>query len=216
MIYSKLLGAGVILAAAAMPNAAKAADAFAPAADRWTGPYVGVFGGYVSLDADGEYEGEGVIDGGPVKGFLYGGQIGYNKQIESAVLGIEADIALSDADGDVVNDSGTEFAATDLNYLATIRGRAGMLLGESESTLLFATAGLAVAEFDVDFEGEAGTFTHLGVVAGGGLEHMLTEQISVKAEYNYMVTFDKDTGGSSGEDIGYDGHVAKLGVNFHF
>ena len=166
--------------------------------------------------SDGEYEGEGVIDGGPVQGFLYGGQIGYNKQIESAVLGIEADIALSDADGDVVNDTGSEFAATDLNYLATVRGRAGILLGESDSTLLFATAGLAVAEFDVDFEGEAGTFTHLGVVAGAGLEHMVTDQISIKAEYNYMMSFEKDTSGSSGEDISYDGHIAKFGVNFHF
>lgn len=50
MIYSKLLGAGVILAAAAMPNVAKAADASVPASDTWTGPYVGAFGGHTSLD----------------------------------------------------------------------------------------------------------------------------------------------------------------------
>ena len=216
MIYSKLLGAGVILVAAALPTVANAADPFVPVSDVWTGPYVGAFGGYVSLDASGEYEGEGIIDGGPIEGFLLGGQIGYNKQIETAVLGIEADIGWSDADGDVVNNSGSEFAATDLNYLATIRGRAGMVFGENDSTLLFATAGLAIGEFDVDFEGAAGTFTHVGLVVGGGLEHMVTDRISIKAEYNYMMLGSKDTPDSEGENIGYDGHVVKLGVNFHF
>ncbi|MEQ1522141.1 MAG: outer membrane protein [Aestuariivirga sp.] len=216
MIYSKLLGAGVILAAAAMPTVANAADAYAPVSDTWTGPYVGAFGGYVSLDTDGEYEGDPIIDGGPVQGFLFGGQIGYNKQIETAVLGIEADIAYSDADGDVETDEG-ETALTDLNYLATVRARAGMVFGESDSTLLFVTGGLAIGEFDSDFEGEESGGTHTGYVIGAGLEHMVTDRFSIKAEYNYMGFGKKDySDDNEGENISYDGHVAKLGVNFHF
>src|SRR3989337_783909 len=124
MIYSKLLGAGVILVAAAMPNAAHAADAFVPVSDVWTGPYIGAFGGYASLDAGGEFGGDDITDGGPIEGFLLGGQIGYNKQIETVVLGIEADVAYSDVDGSISNGDGEgegegESASVDLNYLAT-------------------------------------------------------------------------------------------------
>ena len=214
MIYSKLLGAGVILVAAAMPNGANAADAFVPVSDVWTGAYIGAFGGYVSLKADGQYEGEGITDDGPIDGFLLGGQIGYNKQFETAVLGLEADIAWSNADG-IVESEGEE-ADTDLNFLATVRGRAGMLFGESDSTLLFATAGVAIADFDAEFEGQSDGATHLGLVVGGGLEHMVTDRISIKAEYNYMMFGNKDYDDAEGENISYDGHVVKLGVNFHF
>jgi hypothetical protein len=66
MIYSKLLGAGVVLVAAAMPNAANAADPYVPVSDVWTGPYIGVYGGYASLDTSGEYEGREISDGGPI------------------------------------------------------------------------------------------------------------------------------------------------------
>lgn len=219
MIYSKLLGAGALLVAAAMPTASHAADAFVPVSDVWTGPYIGAFGGYTWLDAHGEFGGDDITDGGPVDGFLLGGQIGYNKQIDSAVLGLEADLAYSDASGTV--DAEGESASVDLNYLATIRGRAGIVLGESDRTLLFATAGLAIGDFDVDFEGDSVGNTHLGVVVGAGLEHMVTDNISIKAEYNYMkfeskgLDFDGD-GDSEGENISYDGHVIKLGVDFHF
>jgi len=217
MIYSKLLGAGVILAAAAMPNVANAADAFVPASDTWTGPYIGAFGGYAWLDAndDGEYESEGITDGGPVKGFLVGGLLGYNHQMENIVLGIEADLAYSFANGDVVNDD-DEVADTDLNFLGTVRGRAGMVFGESDNTLLFVTGGLAVGDFDADFEGQSDGATHLGYVIGAGLEHMVTESFSIKAEYNYMDFGKKDYDDAEGENISYDGHVVKLGVNFHF
>lgn len=215
MIYSKLLGAGVILAVAAMPTVANAADAYAPVSDVWTGGYVGAFGGYTWLDINGEYEADDTDDDGPVDGFLVGGQIGYNHQMEKIVLGVEADLAYSFAKGDLVTIDGEE-AATDLNYLGTLRGRAGMVFGESDSTLLFVTGGLAVGDFDADFEGQSDGATHLGYVIGAGLEHMMTESFSIKAEYNYMDFGKKDYDDAEGEDISYDGHVVKLGVNFHF
>jgi outer membrane immunogenic protein len=217
MIYSKLLGAGVILVAAAMPNAANAADPYVPVSDVWTGPYIGAFGGYVSLDADGDFEGVGVTDGGPIDGFLLGGQIGYNKQIDSAVLGLEADVAYSNASGFV--DAEGEGTDVDLEFLATVRGRAGMLFGETDSTLLFATAGLAIGDFEAEFEnGASDSATHLGFVVGAGLEHRVTDEISIKAEYNYMKFGNEDYDDGEGEDVNYDydGHVVKLGVNFHF
>lgn len=217
MIYSKLLGAGALLAGVALPNLANATDPYVPepAADVWTGPYIGLFAGYTWLDADGAYGGEGIDDGGPVDGGLYGGQIGYNHQMDGIVLGVEADIAYSDAHGIVEGDTG-EQAETDLEFLATIRARGGFLLGESDSTLLFATAGLAIGDFDVDFEGSPGSVTQVGFVAGAGVEHLVTEDISVKAEYNYVYFDGTDNDDAEGEDISYDGHVVKIGANFHF
>jgi outer membrane immunogenic protein len=222
MIYSKLLGAGVILVAAAMPGVANAADPYVPVSDVWTGPYIGAFGGYASLEADGTFDFTEIEDGGPVEGFLLGGQIGYNKQFESAVLGLEADIAWSDADGTLQNEEGEE-AETDMDYLATVRGRAGMVFGETDSTLLFATAGVVFGGFEIEADdGEEGIAsdenTHFGLVVGAGVEHLVTDSISIKAEYNYMMlgTEDYDDIEGRGENISFDGHVVKLGVNFHF
>ena len=45
---------------------------------------------------------------------------------------------------------------------------------------------------------------------------MFTDSISVKAEYNYMDFESKDYDDVEGEDVSYDGHLVKLGVNFHF
>lgn len=216
MIYSKLLGAGALLVAAAMPTTTHAADIVdpVPVSDVWTGAYVGAFGGYTWLDMDGTFEGEGLEDDGPIEGFLLGGQIGYNHQMENLVLGVEADLAYADVDGDFSN--GEEGSAS-MDFLGTLRARAGIALGETDSTLLFATAGLAVGEFNVDdFEGNDDGKTHLGLVVGGGVEHMLTDSFSIKAEYNYMDFESKDYDDVEGEDVSYDGHVVKLGVNFHF
>jgi outer membrane immunogenic protein len=134
--------------------------------------------------------------------------------MESLVLGVEADLAYADVDGDFSN--GEEGSAS-MDFLGTLRARAGIALGETDRTLLFATAGLAVGEFNVDdFEGESDGNTHLGLVVGGGVEHMLTDSFSIKAEYNYLDFESKDYDDAEGENVSYDGHVVKLGVNFHF
>ena len=64
-----------------------------------------------------------------------------------------------------------------MDFLANFRARAGIPLGETDSTLLFATAGLAIGEFEVDdFEGNSDGSTHLGLVVGGGVEHKFTDK----------------------------------------
>jgi len=213
MLYSKLLGAGALLAAVAMPTVANSADAYEPVSDVWTGAYIGAFGGYEWLDADGEFEGA-PLSNDTIDGFMLGSQIGYNHQINNMVLGIEAELAYSFADGSF--DAGGEGAEFDQNYLGTLRARAGMVFGEGDSTLLFATAGVALSDFDAEFEGESAGNSHLGLVVGVGVEHMITESVSIKAEYNYLDFGNEDYDDAEGEDVSYDGHVAKLGINFHF
>src|SRR6516165_1091839 len=93
----------------------------------WQGLYGGVHLGWGwSDDAD---------------GVVGGGQIGYNWQSQQFVYGIEADISGADigisdtfvAPGVVLN------ASASIDWLATIRGRAGYLI--QPRLLLYATAG---------------------------------------------------------------------------
>ena len=206
MIYSRLLGAGILLASTAMSSLAFAGDT-------WTGGYIGAVGGFSSLDADTVSFGNKFNDGSPVEGGFFGGDLGFNEQINNLVLGVEGDYAFSNASGDSFIFTLPAFPL-DMHSLGTIRARAGMAFGENENTLLFATAGLAVGEFERTDGGIHEKATHTGLVVGLGLEHMITDSVSIKAEYEF-VKFGKKTY-DRGETVKYDGHVVKLGVNFHF
>src|SRR5712671_1915427 len=99
-----------LLAAATICTAAQAADLSGPAGSggykdgpvygpTWTGFYIGAHGGYGSGDWTGNltytdgpsgFPGSRTVDS---NGWFGGGQVGYNKQIGTIVIGIEADIA---------------------------------------------------------------------------------------------------------------------------
>src|SRR6267143_6191725 len=71
----------------------------------WTGPYAGAFGGY----------GGSTSGGLDAKGGFGGGQIGYNIQTGSLVLGIEGDIAGGDISSQTVNVFGIPFTTAVTN-----------------------------------------------------------------------------------------------------
>jgi outer membrane immunogenic protein len=64
-------------------------------------------------------------------GFLYGGQIGFNYQIDQFVLGAEGDVSGSTlkADGICAAVAGTNCRTT-MDYLASLRARVGMPIGQ--------------------------------------------------------------------------------------
>src|SRR5258708_11526600 len=83
----------------------------------WTGPYAGAFGGY----------GWSTSGGLDAKGGFGGGQIGYNIQTGSLVLGIEGDIAGGDISSQTVNVFGIPFTSAFANHpLVPLRARAGV------------------------------------------------------------------------------------------
>src|SRR5260370_29496811 len=97
----------------------------------WTGPYAGAFGGY----------GWSTSGGLDAKGGFGGGQIGYNIQTGSLVLGIEGDIAGGDISqtAQAVNVFGVPFTTAFTNdALASLRGRAGLAYN---TWLFYGTAG---------------------------------------------------------------------------
>lgn len=194
-----------------------------PPVYNWTGVYAGINAGYhwggshfsfTGADTDGgglgALVGAGAIPTtgvGGASGFIGGGQIGYNYQISSIVLGLELDI-----DGATGRNSRTTVAAPfgfvpvatedaqQLNWLGTLRGRIGWT--PFDRLLIYGTGGLAFGQSTAFFSatGPAAApplfasvtnTVSVGWTVGGGFEYALPStwfpwsNWSVKVEYLY-------------------------------
>ncbi len=133
----------------------------------WSGPYVGVTGGY-------GWEG-GTVSG---NGWIGGAYAGANVQTPTnLVLGVEGDITAS-------GKSGTSGGLTVSNpWDATLRGRLGYALG---NVMIYGTGGLAVGEVKATTTTPSNeTATQLGWAAGGGIEAALGRNVTGRVEYRY-------------------------------
>ena len=206
-----LLAATSIAALVGVPFHANAQDRITSV---WTGAYMGVHGGVAALrsttyDLDGFgpfvffAAGTGSVTQNRTSG-LAGGHVGYNWQSRRLVYGVEADIAGAfggNADVTLNQDlfGGTIFQqtySTELKWLSTFRGRAGL---ELDGTLAYVTAGLAVAgirnrwgqgftdgtplEFSDRF---VDTGARFGWTVGGGIEHRFSPNWSARLEGLFM------------------------------
>jgi outer membrane immunogenic protein len=158
-----------------------------PAVNNWQGAY---FGGVVGIGwmhtrdvatFGGAAVGTVTLNGA---GPTIGGTLGYNWAFNSRwLIGAEADLSFSaiSADNNSVCNPGCE---TGMDWLSTIRGRAGYAQGP---WLAYLTAGAAMAGFHihqpVNFDFKE---TKLGAAVGGGIEYKLAADWSVKAEYQYL------------------------------
>ncbi|ARN79923.1 outer membrane protein [Methylocystis bryophila] len=101
-----------------------------------------------------------------------------------------------------------------LNYLGTVRGRAGWLF--TPTLLVYGTAGFAYG--GVQAWGQNNLRT--GWTAGGGLEWMFAPNWSAKIEYLYADLSSGGQNGGSGWNWGYHFHpqlnIVRAGVNYHF
>jgi opacity protein-like surface antigen len=203
---ASVIGSAAFAADLIVDNAA--IDAASPAAT-WEGAYVGAHAGFGAGTVDWEVAGGGPPeDSYDVDGWVLGGQIGYNWQVDNIVFGLEADLSVSTITGDY-----DTFATRDINWVASARGRVGYAI---DSVLLYGTAGLAVANSTGTLLILNDTQTHLGWTAGIGAEVMVSDNVSLKAEYRYS-----DYGAESyypGDfiDTSFTTHTATVGVNFHF
>jgi outer membrane immunogenic protein len=198
--------AGVVPAAAAdlrpPPPAPVYTKAPPPPIFNWSGFYIGGNGGYSFGKADTTVTGlfAGLVPiGVPVsigvspKGWLGGGQVGYNWQGagSSWVFGLETDFQ---ATGETDTGSCTVPCVPAANvknsypYFGTLRGRIGW---NPDHWLLYVTGGLAYAQTQrwvnqlgvVSFQEKPWRF---GFTVGGGVEYAFDMHWSVKAEYLYI------------------------------
>lgn len=147
----------------------------------WTGFYIGANAGAAWEDDD-DFADDSV--------FIGGAHLGYNWQTpRNIVIGVEADLGFVEG----------------IDYLATIRGRLGYSFGPA---LLYATGGVAFAEFENDLA--ADVLDETGWVAGGGLEYKIRDNWSLGAEGLYH-SFEADDGFSD-----FDFWVARARLTYHF
>lgn len=215
MIRSIVLASAVLFTVSSAASAADAVAAGVPSAEYWNGLYAGVHAGYGwgrarNVDASGP---DSYRD---IDGWLGGVQIGANTRMNGIVLGVEGDIAVS---GIGFSNAGQGFSLDgNVDWLSTIRGRVGFT--PTERVLVYGTAGVAFAGFDLDLNGGGQLFGgngfHTGWAVGAGVETMVTDSVSLKAEYVYS-----DFGSDSYSlpdpvNIALRVHTVRIGANFHF
>jgi outer membrane immunogenic protein len=175
----------------------------------WTGPYAGAFGGY----------GWSTSGGLDAKGGFGGGQVGYNFQTGSLVLGIEGDIAGGDISqtAQAVNVFGIPFTTAFTNdALASLRARAGLAYN---TWLFYGTAGggwghdkISGNLGGIPFSGEGWLS---GWSAGAGVEWSFAPNWSTKFEYlHYGLGAPNSFGTVPTGKVDID--TLKIGINYLF
>ena len=214
--------AGGSVQAADMGMPVKAMPLPAPSVS-WAGWYVGVNAGAAWQQMTGGYGPNGVSDEvespGSISGstFIGGGQVGYNWQDGNFVYGLEGDFS-GLTKGNINGGSGFEAnkgptMRTSMDWLSTVRGRAGLAVG---NTMVYMTGGLAIGRVHDGFAANGFnsdsvafknvTKTKVGWTVGGGVEHMLSQNWTVGVEALFV-----DLGNST-TNFNFDGtnKVAKF------
>lgn len=238
-MFKKFLLAGA--ASTLMIGSAQAADIIEPTVYDWTGPYIGLQGGYAWGENDVSFEQElaqAAARGDPVvlepsedgsieiDGFVGGLHAGYNIQSDSFVFGLEGDVEYADLSGktDILQEADDEAPVgeirQDIDWLASLRLRAGVAM---DRALFYATGGLAVGGVDMkiidsqDDEVADGSTTAWGWTIGGGLEYAFTDELSARVEYRYTELEDTDVSGEGATaDFENSFHAVRGGLSWHF
>jgi outer membrane immunogenic protein len=183
--------------------------------DYWSGAYIaGLIGyGFGTVDVKGD-AGQFSFD---QTGGTLGAIAGYNWRARSWIVGLEGEIKGFNLDG--AHLSPALNATTDLNWMASVRVRAGYLL--APALLVYATGGLAWTNYDLNIStplvSASSSTTSLGWQVGVGAELKLTEQWSVRLDYLYTDLDNTDviTPGMS-HSFSPDVQTIQLGLTYRF
>lgn len=198
--------------------AVKAPSYAAPAlVSTWTGFYLGANGGWAQFN--GSDSGSFGGDSGKATGAVYGGQVGYNHQFGSFVVGVEGDIdgsSLSKSSsgdftgagigafpgcrgicvGNFIPGSQTE----KFDFLSSARAKAGYLV--LPNVLLYGTGGVAwghgSSSFTSTFGNASESLSAVGWVAGAGIDWRVFDRWTVGVDYSH---YDFGTVGNAGTDL---------------
>jgi len=172
----------------------------------WNGTYLGIYGGYNSLNADLT----NLPNISSVGGLITGGYLGYNHQLsDNWVTGLEGTLGISSASG---NNSGI---TVDQDWEASLRARMGFAF---ENSMIYGLAGFAGSDVNASSATASDNNVLLGWQIGAGLETFLTDQITGRVEYDYTDYHGREfsLGASGSPNIDLGGHTIKLGVGFKF
>jgi len=229
-LFSTVAAAALLLSGFALTGARAADVTPEPTAHDWSGFYIGAHVGYGEAYMDGCVDctdPDGILDASKLdlNGIVGGGQIGYNYLMDSLLLGVEADFTWTGFNDDANEPSGAFGQVSgDMDYLASIRARAGFAM---DDVLVYATGGIAFTDASIETKQNANPVDHdgddfsdVGGVVGGGAEFALSDTVSLRAEGLYYI-FNDDinvsnwTEGNPGEKFELDdAFVVRVGINF--
>ena len=186
----------------------------------WTGFYVGVNAGY-GWNTNGSNNNSvfvpnvGFVDvggGGSDGGFVGGGQVGYNYQFGSFVVGVEGDIQWADLGGknESVFVPGLGFVNNNSNngvdWFGTVRARAGFAF---DRFLIYATGGFAFSDSNNNNSNGTCLAGTVVVVCGNGGGNSTGWTVGGGVEWAMPVNWF----GSSAVTLGVEGLYVNLGSN---
>lgn len=243
----KTLAAAVVLLGLGVPGTSFAQDRPLNLTGFYVGAYGGIGWGYAQATNDanvttGTGDAPGGFDDGNFAtrirmvphGLIGGGLVGYNRQWNRIVAGVEAEAGYLNLSA-FYSEAGTNppngFADDDegaVNYgwYGALSVRVGMMF---DGVLLFAKVGGIVTQYDTYFADlDAGVIDpsdlavlanpQFGVLAGAGFELPVNDRLSLRAEYNYFHLGNDVLTNDDGDAFltHNTGHLVKIGVAFRF
>lgn len=196
-------------------HATPAADYLVAAPNRWTGFYVGANAGAGAVVDEIEVPPLGLdLNGIGGEGLLGGILAGYNWQMNTMVVGVEAGVGYDNLETQArITGLGSISAKQGLVYSASLR--IGTLL--SPETLAYAIGGYSHSDYEVHVSG-LGSFDqdYNGFHIGAGLETALSQNLTGRIEYRYTSYSGEgwNTGGTL--DVSPSTHTGTIGIAWHF
>jgi len=189
-----------------------------PAEFDWSGIYIGGHIGWAWADIEyfANLTGEDV-DVDP-DGLVGGGQIGYNFDFGSFVIGPEASFTFADVDDDDF-DSAVNPVVTyggNIDWYAIFGGRIGLAM---DRVLVYVNGGYAIAEVGTEgnnpgipdaFEDDE---THHGFAIGGGIDWAFTDNLIAGINFTHVNLSDEDHDGTTDIGLAYTNFDVDAEIN---
>ncbi len=234
LALASLFAATTASLAADLPSRTAPPMAPAPTISQMTfsGFYVGISGGWAQAEFK-DKDSSGSLRG---NGGLLGLTLGYNYLLtDRFVLGLEGDVSwMSARKKQTVVDQWTGgysigTGRVEQTFFATIRPRLGYTFG---NWMPYITGGLAIADTKLKYsdasyvgttlvfsEADSVSKTRTGWTIGGGVEVLLTQNLSAKLEYLYAdfgsTRYHWNNGFSTGK-VSIKDNIVRAGVNYRF
>ncbi len=222
---------GLPLAAAPAAELTPTYPANGPAIFSWTGLYFGgnVGGAFGKTSWNDPFSGLG--DSSSISGLVGGAQVGYNRQIDALVLGVEGNFSAGEITAGATDALGFSHTSTVI-WTSTFTGKVGFAV---DRALFYGKGGLALAGEQesvtdpfintaggVSNTASAGTVVRTGWTIGAGVEYAWDRKWSARIEYDYLA-FGSEALAFGGPVLGNASAPVTLniqrlmgGINYHF
>ena len=227
--YAALVATLAMTLVAGLPTSARAGGLPEPTApvpnmdysrqtsdQNWTGFYLGASVGYGFGDLS-VTGGSGSFDFDD-DGTFASLHLGYDWQFGNFVAGLEGEWGAGDVSGNSAATAAATIISTDLNWLAAVRARAGVLIGPA--LLVYATGGYAWADIDLSARGATAfniSENFSGYQLGGGAEFRFAPSWALRFDYVFTDLEDENiTAGGVSNNFDPDFHLIRTGLTLRY